>query len=92
MDNLKKKTKELTAFNVRVIEFKYLCPTNTKGSRVKIKDPRFKTSVTIPFGYEYSSAGAVAVSYLLAKGWPVGGVNEDAGIIIMSEWDAAHQL
>lgn len=84
---------KLATFNMRVLQFKYLPWTERKPSRVKITDPRFKQSIIIPFDSdEYNHAGQVAVAYLLDKGWSVSGINSDAGVIIMSDWDSNKQL
>jgi len=92
---MRSKTEEqvfkLATFNMRVLGFKYLSP-GAKGAHVKITDPRFKKSVTIPFDNEYEHAGQVAVAYLLNKGWSVAGINSDAGVIIMADWDSNKQL
>ena len=84
--------KKICGFNQRILTCKYLGPTSTKCSRVKITDKRFKKSVTIPFGHTYNTVCEVAVDYLLERGWKVSGVNEDLGVIIMSEWDSDKQL
>ena len=91
-----KQVKQLTAFNTRIINCKYLGPTNTQGSRIKLIDRRFETSVTIPYNYEYSSALEGAVDYLLDHGWDVAGFNSDCNktehIIIIRSWDSSQQL
>ena len=87
-----KKLKELTGINTRLLNFKYFGPTNSKGSRVKITDKRFKKSKTIPYDYRYNNAGAVAARYLLDNGWNVVGSNEDYGILIIGTWDCGQQL
>jgi len=87
-----KQVKALTGFNTRVLNFKYLSATNHKGSRVKITDPRFKKSVTIGFNSIYDNCGEVAVEYLLKNGWAVSGINEDAGVVILSDWNPDQQL
>jgi len=50
--------------NYRMFVVTYLGPTDTKGSRVKISDPRFKSSRTIPFGYKYDRMKDQAIDYL----------------------------
>jgi hypothetical protein len=39
--------------NFHLLKIKYITPTNTRGSRVKIIDLRFNKSKTIPFNYEF---------------------------------------
>tara|TARA_R100000388_G_C7119904_1_gene100474 strand:- start:108 stop:386 length:279 start_codon:yes stop_codon:yes gene_type:complete len=90
--DIETKTRTLAGVSVRVLNFKYLGPTNTKGSRVKITDKWFGQSVTISSDYRFSSAAESAVAYLLERGWAVSGVNSESGIIIMSEWDSDKQL
>lgn len=90
--DIKTKTRTLAGVSVRVLNFKYLGPTNTKGSRVKITDKWFGQSVTISHDKRFSSAIESAVAYLLEREWAVSGVNSENKIIIMSEWDSDKQL
>ena len=90
-DNIER-TKDIASATTRILTFKYLGPTNHRGARVKISDPRFKKSKTIPYNYIYNSSGEVAVDFLLVEGWKVASVGFDANVIIMSEWDADQQL
>lgn len=53
--------------NLRTFEIKYLGPTNSQGSRVKIKDLRFGTSKTIQYNYAYNNITEVAKNYLEFK-------------------------
>ena len=93
MDKAYKKVKSLCGFNVRLLSFKYLGPTDRNGSRVKIYDKRFKRSKTIPFDHTYNNnAGEVAADYLIENGWDISGINEDYGNIIISNWDPDQQL
>jgi len=92
MNKTDKELKELTGVNTRLLSFKYLGPTDFKGSRVKITDKRFKKSKTIPYDHCYNNAGAVAARYLLNNGWDVVGSNEDYGILIIGTWDCGQQL
>ena len=87
-----RKVKEITGMSTRILSFKYLGPTNTKGSRVKLIDKRFNRSKTIPYDYEFGHAVEVAVNYLLSEGWNVAGINCDAGVIIMGERNSDKQL
>tara|TARA_R100000458_G_C8181143_1_gene178152 strand:+ start:374 stop:652 length:279 start_codon:yes stop_codon:yes gene_type:complete len=90
--DIETRTRTLAGVSVRVLNFKYLGPTNTKGSRVKITDKWFGQSVTISSDYRFNNAAESAVAYLLERGWAVSGVNSESGIIIMSEWDSDKQL
>jgi len=87
-----RKVKEITGMSTRILSFKYLAPTNTKGSRVKLIDKRFNRFKTIPYDYEFNNAVEVAVNYLLSEGWNVAGINCDDSVIIMGEWDSDKQL
>jgi hypothetical protein len=53
--------------NLRTFEIKYLGPTNSQGSRVRIKDLRFGTSKTIQYDYEFNNSSDVANEYLKSK-------------------------
>ncbi len=87
-----RKVKELTGCNTRILNFKYLGPTDFKGSRVKITDKRFERSKTVEFDHQFRTAVEVAVDYLLSQGWDVVGTNSDACVIIMGSWDSDKQL
>lgn len=91
-----RKIKQLCGFNTRVLNVKYLGPTDTKGSRIKITDRHFNQSITIPFNYEFSSALEGAVFFLIENGWDVAGFNSECHkteyIVIISNWDSSQQL
>jgi len=91
-----RKVKELTGCNIRVLNVKYLGPTDTKGARIKIIDRWFNQSVTMPYNYEYCTALQGAVHYLVARGWNVTGVNttssNNQSIVIIGNWDSSQQL
>ena len=78
--------------NTRVLNYKYLGPTNTKGSRIKITDKWFKKSITIPYSYEYSTGYENVLAYLINKGWKPIGMNTEYNIIFFEEWDSNQQL
>lgn len=65
-----------------VFYVKYLGPTNSRGSRVKIETKRFEQSVTIPFNYTHNNTEDMAAEYLTSKGFKVVGCAED---LIMTE-------
>jgi len=50
--------------NYRALEVKYLGPTNSSGSKIKIIDHRFDKSKAIPYNHSENSALDGAVSYL----------------------------
>ena len=91
-----KQVKQLTACNTRVINCKYLGPTNTQGSRIKISDHHFKESVTIPYDYSFSNALEGAVNYLIDKGFDVVGFNSECHkteyIIIIKNWNSEQSI
>ena len=92
MTMTKEQAQQITFFNKRVLNWKYLGPTTYRCSRVKIMDPRFKQSVTLEFDYSYNKASTQAVQWLLERGWNVTGVNEDTNTIILGNWDSNQQL
>lgn len=65
--------------NYHILELKYLQPTNTKGSRLKIKSYRFKTSITIDRDYKYDTFNEQAISTLTEMGFNIVGKGEMTG-------------
>ena len=63
--------------NFQLFQVKYLGATNTKGSRVSIKDTRFKQLVVIPYDYSFNSAMDIAINYLKERGYNVIGRAEN---------------
>ena len=57
--------------NVRIFKIKFLGATEVLGSRVSIRDCRFRESVIIPYNYEFNSSRSVAIDYLKKRGIPV---------------------
>ncbi len=53
--------------NSRILEIKYLGPTNTQGSRLKIVDTYFNEAIIISWDYEFNNSLEVALDYLLNK-------------------------
>lgn len=47
---------------------KYVGPTNTKGSRVKMTLPTWSKSKTIPYNYEFSYSPRMAAAWLAENG------------------------
>ena len=71
----------------RGLEVKFLPPTNTKGSRVKITDKRNHKSVTIPYDYRTDSLNT-AVNYLAEKGFNIIGFidMDDHYVVLCDNW------
>lgn len=59
--------------NYRAFDLKYLGPTNNRGSRVKISDPRFEKSKIIPYNHEFNNIGDMALDYLQRIGFEIVG-------------------
>lgn len=60
--------------NFRCFEVKYLGPTNTMGSRIKISEEKFgggKISITIPYDYNYNDIGEIAYNHLKKLGFTI---------------------
>jgi|TARA_R100000081_G_C4814411_1_gene173684 hypothetical protein len=70
-----------------MIHVKYLGPTNTKGSRIKLTDKWFGQSKTISYDYRFSSSMEGATSFLIKNGWTVLGRNGEDMIILVKEWN-----
>mgnify|MGYP003112171996 FL=1 len=96
MDSTYKKVRTICGVNTRVITCKYLGPTNTQGSRIKLYDRHFKEAVVVSYNYEFSNAVEGAVYYLLACGFDVIGMNSTAikeeYIIIINNWDCEQRI
>lgn len=75
--------------NFHLIEARYLGPTNTRGSRVKLVSARFEQSVTIPYNYEFNNARDIAIDYLQKQGHNVTGSGEVRGhyVIVVAHTD-----
>ena len=72
--------------NLHAFTIKYLGPTNTKGSRVKITSERFEQSKTFAYNYTYSNIVDMAEEYLQKFGFNLVGVAETSkGFIILSD-------
>ena len=53
--------------HLRGFEVKYLCPTDTKGSRVSIYDTRHQTRKVISYDYRIGNTRDTAINYLINK-------------------------
>lgn len=53
--------------NLQILEVKYLGATDTKGSRVKISNNRFKESILVSYDYECNDSLEVALKQITKK-------------------------
>lgn len=58
----------ITETRYRTFEAVYHGPTNSRGSRVTIKDLRRKKSKTVSYDYQYNNAEDIARAYLESVG------------------------
>lgn len=72
----KKKEEPKRVENFRAFEVHYLGATNSTGSRVKIKDLRFRISKTIPYDYAFRDTIDIAKNFLTKKGINLSGQAE----------------
>lgn len=72
--------------NKRGFEIKYLGATDTKGSRVKIKDLRNKVSKIISYDYSYNNIYDMAEAWLNGHCITIEGcIETDKGYILTSD-------
>lgn len=58
--------------NAHLIKITFVCPTDTKGSRVKLTSQRFeRDAVTIPYDHAYNNAFDIAQAWLQAHGYTI---------------------
>lgn len=62
--------------NYHILKVKYIGPTNSRGSRVKITSDRFQQSVTMNYDNAYNTATDIAAAWLLRNGFTVVGKGE----------------
>lgn len=77
--------------NLRCIQVKYLGPTNTRGSRVKITENRLGSndSITLPYDYKIGDDIQQAQKYLESRGINCLGyteLNDTLAIIVSDSW------
>lgn len=76
--------------NKKLIEIKYLGPTNTKGSRIKLIDVLRKKSKIINFSYEFNNTLDNAINYFIKKGIKKEDINfgelKDSYILIFDDF------
>jgi hypothetical protein len=57
--------------HTQAIEVKYISPTNTRGSRVQLKDTRLNTKITLSYDYEIGSVLGQAIKHLENNGYNI---------------------
>ena len=67
-------TNTMTETRYRTFKAVYHGPTNTRGSRVTIKDLRRNKSVSIPYDYQFNNAEDIAKDYLVRRGIAITGL------------------
>jgi len=75
--------------NLHLIAVKYLGPTNSRGSRIKLESKRFKQSITLSYDYRVGNGVNQAMEYLEQKGFRIVGSGEfgDTDVIITSTFE-----
>lgn len=53
--------------NYQLFTIKHLCPTNSRGTRIKITDTRFQESKTIGYNYAFNTSLSGAVDWLTSN-------------------------
>tara|TARA_R110000737_G_scaffold337809_1_gene358302 strand:- start:533 stop:826 length:294 start_codon:yes stop_codon:yes gene_type:complete len=83
--NLKISGKNYELNHLRLFKVKYLCPTNIKGSRVKITDTKHNKSIILGYDYKYSDIRDQVIEYLTNKDITIDSFSSDSNnIFIMS--------
>jgi len=64
---------------------KYMCATTTKGTRIRIKLPRFNKTIRIPYNYDFDNVRDQAAKHLEENGVPIAGYcsNQDEDILLV---------
>jgi len=62
--------------NFHGLEIKYLGPTNTRGTRIKIISHRFKENIIISYNYSLNCIADMAIDYLQKQGFKIVGQAE----------------
>ena len=80
--------------HLRVIEIRYLGPTNHRGSRVKLVDKRMGQSKTLSYNYADEDKKTQAWKWLKKYGFnpKYWGTNHDTDIIMCDDWKNFHEL
>ena len=63
-----------------LLTVKYVGPTNTRGSRVKISSDRFEDSQTIQYDHSFNGSTAQGLAWSKAHGFNVIGTAEGKGV------------
>lgn len=69
--------------NLHLISVKYMGPTNTRGTKLKIESKRFGQSITLSYDYKIGNIRDQAVQYLQSRGFSILGSGEFGGIDII---------
>lgn len=72
--------------NLHAIHIRYLGPTDTKGSRIKLTSKRFEQSVTLNRDYATNPLDQ-ATEYLTAHGFSLVGTTDDGAIILTTTFE-----
>ena len=79
-----------TVNNMRAIRVKYLSPTNTKGTRIKLTERLCHTTDTITLPYDYATGNGTdqAIKHLQDKGINILGKSDiiDEIILFSDSW------
>jgi len=67
-DSKNNKSKEIKLNHYRAIFVDYLAPTNSKGSRIVLRDTRHKKNKIISYDYSQKGSFEIAIKYLLKQG------------------------
>ena len=77
---------EKNAPNKRIIQVKFLPPTNHRGDRIVLTEDRFEKTdkITISYSYKYNDAIEQAIEYLENKGIKIESKGQFKGITYLS--------
>ena len=72
--------------NKRIIQVKFLPPTNHRGDRIVLTEDRFEKTdkVTISYSYKYNDAIEQAIEYLENKGIKIESKGQFKGVTYLS--------
>jgi hypothetical protein len=62
--------------NLHLISVKYIGPSNSRGTRLKIESKRFNQSITLAYDYRIGNIRDQAVQFLQSKGFSILGSGE----------------
>jgi len=79
-----------TVQNMRAIRVKFLPPTNTKGTRIKLIEQMYQTTdtITLSYNYEIGNGTNQAIKHLQSKGINILGKSDVKGetILFSDSW------